>query len=295
MIIISALGGLGNQMYEYSFYQATINAHPSEIVKLDTNYALKREHNGYEVERIFSLRSLKATYSEVKRLGDFCIAGEQDSKLAKLSRSIRFRIGLTKPSFIRQNDYTAFERPLVDLRKGRDYYLYGAFCNYQYFKGIDAMLPSIFAFPPLDERNKLHFVDTDKQIVSLHIRRGDYVSLNAGLLGADYYKAALRLLEETTISQRPLKILVFSDDTHLARECLANLPYDFVYIDGNTGANSYKDMQMMSLCEHNIIANSSFSFWGAFLNKNPDKLVICSKQPFAGCSQPFSYPGWIEL
>jgi hypothetical protein len=118
--------------------------------------------------------------------------------------------------------------------------------------------------------------------VSLHVRRGDYVSSQAtndvhGVCTLDYYRNAISHMARSVESPR---FFIFSDDINWVK---ANLQLDFPceYIANNVGANSYVDMRLMSMCKHNIIANSSFSWWGAWLNSNPNKIVIAPKKWFA--------------
>jgi hypothetical protein len=114
--------------------------------------------------------------------------------------------------------------------------------------------------------------------VSVHIRRGDYVSNPHaskfhGTKGLDYYEKAVERIAETV--KNP-ELFVISDDIEWCKENL-RLPYKTTHIDGNAG---FEDMHIMSHCAHNIIANSSFSWWAAWLNTNPDKVVIAPKKWF---------------
>jgi hypothetical protein len=118
--------------------------------------------------------------------------------------------------------------------------------------------------------------------VSLHIRRGDYLSdKNAkefhGTLPLDYYYKAMAQLN---LLYKDLKVFIFSDDMDWVKANL-KLTNECVYVDFNTGENSVFDMYLMSQCKHNIIANSSFSWWGAWLNQNSSKIVIAPQLWFA--------------
>ena len=93
----------------------------------------------------------------------------------------------------------------------------------------------------------------------------------------DYYKNAVELITKGDTS---FKVFLFSDDIEWVKENLS-LPCEMIYVDCNSGRDSYRDMQLMSLCKHNIIANSSFSWWGAYLNTNPEKVVVAPKKWFA--------------
>jgi hypothetical protein len=104
-------------------------------------------------------------------------------------------------------------------------------------------------------------------IISLHVRRGDYLQLSSLNLNLEYYKEALDIF----ISKyQYFKLLIFSDDINWCKQVFLA---DNVFFSENN--SNYVDMCMMTLCDDNIIANSSFSWWGAYLNKNPNKIVIC--------------------
>lgn len=109
-----------------------------------------------------------------------------------------------------------------------------------------------------------------KQIVSVHFRRGDYISLASLNLKLGYYKKALRIF-----SPQSYKLFIFSDDIEYCKTLKIFSKYDVAYISGN---NAGEDLCLMSLCDHNIIANSTFSFWGAMLNQNLDKKVVCPEK-----------------
>lgn len=179
-------------------------------------------------------------------------------------------------------------------------YLAGHWQSEKYFSDASETIRSDFTFRhPLTKQNaELAGRIGQTMAVSLHVRRGDYVSdtkANAahGLCSLEYYRAAVLLMAEHV--ECP-EFFVFSDDIAWVK---ANLKIDFPsrYLDHNQGAESYNDMRLMSLCRHHIIANSSFSWWGAWLNPNPDKLVIAPKKWFAYDSNVADlFPaGWVSL
>lgn len=135
--------------------------------------------------------------------------------------------------------------------------------------------------------------------VSLHVRRGDYVSdarthAAHGLCSIDYYRAAVRYIIDRV--EAP-EFFVFSDDIAWARGNL-DISHPCHYLDHNRGAESYNDMRLMSLCHHHIIANSSFSWWGAWLNPRDDKIVVAPARWFASGNRRLDDlfpPGWVTL
>ncbi len=161
--------------------------------------------------------------------------------------------------------------PLDGFSKYKYLYLDGYFQSEKYFRHIRPQLLNEFSFPGLDTKNqeiKEHIVNTP-HAVSVHIRRGDYLKSNLisnihPVLPVAYYQKAIDLLAD----KYPIELFVFSDDTIWARE---NIKHDKVasnYIHQANAADSWKDMALMTQCRHHIIANSSFSWWGAWLSEN---------------------------
>ena len=118
----------------------------------------------------------------------------------------------------------------------------------------------------------------DQSSVSLNIRRGDFVSnphsAFNGILGIPYYEKAFKTLTENNVQN--ICIFVFSDDIEWAKKNLI-LPCKMIYVS-RPEIPDYEELMLISMCSHNIIANSTFSWWGAWLNKNPNKIVIATKQ-----------------
>ena len=136
---------------------------------------------------------------------------------------------------------------------------------------------------PLGSRNKelLSLIRTVNS-VSLHIRRGDYVSnpdTNSalGTCSLEYYR---HCIEHIASNVENPHFFLFSDDINWVRDNL-KIKYPTTVVDGNSADTNYADLHLMSNCKHNIIANSSFSWWGAWLNNNPDKIIIAPKIWFA--------------
>ena len=163
-------------------------------------------------------------------------------------------------------NYRELPNPLGD-----SYYLDGYWQSEKYFKEIEHIIRE--DFKPNDEvvekLKKTSLIET--KTVSLHVRRGDYINLNEyhPIQTIEYYKNAVELIGDYD------HIFVFSDDIEW---CKKNLNFDnMVFMEGFT---DIEDMYLMSMCKNNIIANSTFSWWGAWLNKNSDKKVIAPKKWF---------------
>jgi hypothetical protein len=169
-------------------------------------------------------------------------------------------------------DSTAFT---LDTTKSWD--IYGWFHTFNYFHEFEQDLQSLFTFRPHIREEATRQIDNIKNsepypLVSLHVRRGDYVAVASLNLELSYYTKALNVLFEK-FDYAYFKLLVFSDDIQWCKQNIQG--ENIVYVENNS---NYVDMCMMSMCDHNIIANSSFSWWGAYLNQSTDKIVICPNE-----------------
>lgn len=161
-------------------------------------------------------------------------------------------------------------------------YLSGYWQTEKYFSGIENEIKTLFKFRDClrgKNREYQERIQSDEyESVSLHVRRGDYVgNSEVDICGKAYYQRALEII--CSKIKKP-KFFIFSDDLAWCRQKLGI--ENAVYIAGNTGGDSYKDMQLMTLCRHHIIPNSSFSWWGAWLGEKEDSIVIGPKRWFNG-------------
>lgn len=159
----------------------------------------------------------------------------------------------------------------------------GYWFSYKYFDHIRDVLRKDFTPRQIDERNQalLTQIKNTENPVAVHIRRGDYVSNpNAnkfhGVLSLDYYRQAVRLITDKVPNAQ---FYVFSDDASWVKEHFTFLENP-VFVDFNGDANNHMDIFLMSNCKHNIIANSGFSWWGAYLNDHKNKTVIAPRAWF---------------
>jgi len=245
------LGGLGNQMFQYAFCVAL--REKGHKVKIDLSYYdYYKMHNGYELERVFGIKEDYISESGVHMLW-----------LRILNRFF--------PSYLCSDDREYSTSKLINPKK----YLFGYWQNENYFSGVKPQLRSLFKFRNIDPVN-LGIADQMDSVesVSLHIRRGDYVDCGIDLMDEIYYQNAILKIKEMT--SNPI-FYIFSDDAVAAERMASKMGIHYQLIQHNKGRDSYKDMFLMSKCHHNIIANSSFSWWGAWLNTNANKIVIAPK------------------
>lgn len=268
MIIVKVMAGLGNQMFQYALFRSLLKQ--GRDAKLDISYYKKfLAHNGYELPRIFNITEYYATKQESSNLGDI--------RLDIISRIIRKFI-YTKKTHIIQNigEGFGFDPTVLELD---NLYLQGYWQSEKYFLFAEDELRRDFTFKkPLDPKNQSieHLINQSNSI-SLHVRRGDYVKApNLGeVCTIEYYRNAINYIKSSL--ENPA-FFVFSDDICWCKQHLQI--NNAVYVEGNYGLDSYKDMQLMSSCKHNIISNSSFSWWGAWLNSNKKKIVIAPDKWF---------------
>ncbi len=277
MIILQLSGGLGNQMFQYAFGRAISKRLGVELV-LDLSDPTLQIHNGYELRRTFNIQARAATKSDIKTvLGLF--------RHNNVKRVIR-KLGLSQFFPMSYLIETHFNFMPQTLKISDNTYLSGYWQSEKYFKEvIDIIFEDFTFFLPMSEMNQslsADIIDEKETAISLHVRRGDFVNnleFNKvhGNLSQEYYISAIKFMAEHVKSPR---FYVFSDDMNWACNNLGS-SFPFIFVDHNRGKLSYEDMRLMSLCKHNIIANSSFSWWGAWLNSNPEKMVIAPKYWFS--------------
>lgn len=267
MKIVRILGGLGNQMFQYAFALALQNRNPEETVEIDTSafngYPL---HSGYQIKEIFGENLPVASKSEITRINYPYF----HYRLWQIGK----RILPKRKSVFWEKDDMVYDKA-VFRNEDRDTYYDGYWQTELYFKSSERIIRQMLTFPELDSRNKI-FMDqlSGENLVSIHVRRGDYLKepLFQGLTDIDYYERAISEISKKTDVDR---FLVFSNDIQWCKENIARMcKGKCEFVDWNTGRDSYRDMQLMSMCNHNIVANSSFSWWGAWLNNKNDKIVI---------------------
>lgn len=276
MKIVNINSGMGNQMFQLAFYLSLKNRFKNEVIKIDKSwYDVEKFHNGFELCKVFNIDFPYSTNQENELLGR---AGYTlyDRIKRKFLPSKKSEIIESKEQLFRYNSG-------LYGKKGEDNYYRGYWQSYKYFDSISEIVKSCFIFPSFTEKENItieSYIENNRNnTISIHVRRGDYLNqkLLSNLCSTNYYQNAIAKIENKI--KNPVYI-VFSDDIQWCKE---NLDLSNVkFIDWNMGDSSFRDMQLMSLCDHNIIANSSFSWWGAYLNSNEGKTVIAPKDWFTG-------------
>lgn len=274
MIITKLIGGLGNQMFQYATGRRLGYKLGVEL-KLDISAFDEYRLRGYDLGA-FNIQENIATAQEVQKLTQ-----RKKSLFNRLVRRVLRREPKLPTSYVKEKHFH-FDPCILNASDG--VYLDGYWQSEKYFIDIDQIIREDFTL-------KKEQVGKDKEIggnisscesVSLHIRRGDFVS-NArtstihGTCNLNYY---YRCVEEITKNVKNPHFFIFTDDTGWVSKNV-KLSYPATVIDHNGRKKSYEDLMLMSLCSHNIIANSSFSWWGAWLNRNPNKMVFAPLRWFA--------------
>jgi len=267
MVTIRLKGGLGNQMFQYAAAKSLAALHDTEVA-IDKNWFYSQKDSiprNYELSCFDNISPKFSSGSEnffLKRKWEYL----------KLNKFKKFYVEPTGGDF----DEKFFNLP-------SDIHLEGYFQSEKYFEQNEKIIRNEFSFDAISSNDNEEMLRKirDTESVSIHVRRGDYVSNSKtnkkhGVCHPDYYSRAIAHIEQNV--EKPV-FFVFSDDMEWTKN---NLKIDQLkfYIDYNKGKGSFEDMRLMSKCRHNIIANSSFSWWGAWLNNNSEKIVLTPKRWF---------------
>jgi hypothetical protein len=275
-VVVKINGGLGNQMFQYAAGRAT-SLRLNSVFEIETTFfkdALnegehKREYQLNIFPIIAALNLHEISINNYRKQQNY-----RSSFLYKAENVLRKKLGIL-PAYqhIWERKFLTYDPYFQQATKAQLTYLVGDWQNENYFQSAAAVIRTDFTFPAIEAGSLNDAILAQiygSEAVAVHVRRGDY--LLEGIhspVSPEYYQNALNLIRSKVINP---KFFVFSDDISW---CRTNLELaDACFVEHNTGSNNYRDMQLMSNCKHNIIANSSFSWWGAWLNSNPTKIVI---------------------
>jgi hypothetical protein len=259
MIIVKILGGMGNQMFQYAMAKA-LALRTSQELRIDITSLKAHGERRYSFPE-FSLTVGEARFNDYKTLG----LGLFSYPLVRLKKH---------PAYYLENNFSF--NPSLSLRKN-SIYLDGYFQSEKYFVDYENQIRQDFNFKKNINSNEQKYLNemSGYENISLHIRRGDYVTntSNQTLLGSiplNYYLDSVQFLISKLAKP---KFFLFSDDPNWVKENL-KIKSSHVHVIGNVGHESWRDMRLMQNCDHHIIANSSFSWWGAWLNNKKNKIVL---------------------
>ena len=296
MKYVAITGGLGNQMFIYAFCEELrARGLKTALFVLHRANSKKYGHQGYELEKIFNIYpydgfisaiavSFLSLYSQILRF--FPV-----KRRADLYKIIGIHIVQVPENFIYYPEVFSF--------KSKHELFRGTWQSERFFEHAKEKVRNAFVFNTVLISSKTGEIARQMSAltsVSIHIRRGDYLSLKykdgfGNICTMEYYNRAIEFLKEKLVNPH---FYVFTDDimwvkTNFGLE-------DATYIEHNTGSDSWQDMYLMSQCKYNIIANSSFSWWGAWLNSNPEKIVIAPKKWWNSFEKDDVVPdNWIRI
>ena len=276
MLIVQIAGGLGNQMQQYAVYYKLKKM--GKDVKLDLSWFDPKVQKNMLAPREFELSIFKGLEFDV------CTDEERDRFLKRLGlQKISGKILKKLRIWDSDNPKVFAEKEMYhpELFSLEDKYITGYFACQKYYSDVLPELAAKFAFPDhpdemLHTRNMTIADKMDREpSVSVHIRRGDYLDPpNFAILGniatEEYYDSAMKYF---LVKDPDTHFYIFTSDHEYAREKFSD-ESRYTIVDWNTGRNSVQDLMLMSHCRGNICANSTFSFWGARLNRRPDRKVI---------------------
>lgn len=263
MIIIQMAGGLGNQMFQYALYRQLISM--GKIVKMDDEAGFKEDEQRNPALAPFGITYERASRREIIRM--------TDASMFPPARIRRKLFGRHSHSYFEENKL--FQAKVFDWD---NVYLEGYWQSEKYFSNVAEILKKEFRLKSIgglsvQAEERLREIE-QTQAVSIHIRRGDYLLPQNQVLFGDicterYYEKAMK-----TIADRypDVTFYLFTNDSEWAEKWIEK-PYLIVPVEW-AEAKDYELLTLMSRCKHNILANSSFSWWASYLNENPDKMVI---------------------
>jgi len=266
MIITRLIGGLGNQMFQYAAGRRLAHSLDTDL-KIDTSDFTSSKTRNYALD-CFNIQTTLSTPFDLKR-----VAKGNVSRLEKIKRLIDHNWQQNCISYNKEKHFH-FDPDILSL--SNDSYLDGYWQSEKYFLDIGDIIRKEFTISntPSTANQTIAANIQHHHSVAIHIRRGDYItdSVSSQLhdtYNIEYYKKAIEIILEKVSEAH---FYVFSDDPDWVKNNFI-LDNPTTYVSHNNDS-CHEDMKLISLCKHQIIANSSFSWWGAWLNKNPDKIVI---------------------
>ncbi len=261
MITVRLSGGIGNQLFQYAFGRA-LSLRTNQTLVLDT-HSTNNSIRPYGLN-VFNVET--KTVGGVTALSNLVFLKIKD--LVKAHKTIVHEKGFS------------FDQSIYNSTKGG--YFIGLWQSETYFKDSKEIIKKDLTYKkPLSPAGN-SFAEKIKNIesVSIHIRRGDYTNKHTvdkhGLCSKEYYDQAISYIQK---KYSDAYFFIFSDDIAWVKDNL-DLPAHKTYVSGTNSVDHFEELHLMSLCKHNIIANSTFSWWAAWLNNNPLKVVIAPKKWF---------------
>ena len=274
MVIVKLMGGLGNQMFQYAAAKALSVRHEVTL-KVDLSFLNDRSTRENFTFREYELNCFDNSI-QIATTKELSIFNPPNNIIS----SLKSVLGISMPIRYYENTFK-YNESFSELPN--EILLEGYFQSEKYFIQIRSLLLQDFKWRSPATGVNLSLIEKIKSTnsVSIHIRRGDFAEnkvINSihGLCDISYYK---RAISHINLKMENVFFFIFSDDINWAKKEIG-ITSNVVYVDHNIGKESYWDMRLMSYCKHNIIANSSFSWWAGWLNENQSKIVCAPEKWF---------------
>ncbi|MDB5248664.1 MAG: alpha,2-fucosyltransferase [Segetibacter sp.] len=315
MVISKISMGLGNQMFQYAAGKS-LALHKNVPFKVEVHSYKRYKERKYELDTFFAIETEKATEEEIRKyqlkqpvkilwnsifsrnkIPLYSLAYEQD----QLKRMVLKLSEVITPS-AKKKVYLEPEYHFNDsfFKTPDEVFLIGYFMSWKYFEKFEKEIRRDFTVRP-ELVSHLHQIESElrqNNSVSIHIRRGDFTSKKNieihGIISMEFYRNAIAEISSRSPSPH---LYVFSDDIAWVKENLQT-QFPITFVSNEVTKTAVEDFYLMSVCKHNIIANSTFSWWAAYLNNNPGKIVVAPKKWYNSSTYNYKdvYPRrWIVL
>jgi hypothetical protein len=261
MIIIRLMGGLGNQMFQYAFAKSLSIRYNKKLI-IDNTLLNKLKKNPEITPREYELNAFGIKYTN-----------------PFLLKIYLFFLKFIKKSLVYIKEENPYEFKNINLISNKDYLITGYFQSHKYFYSINNNINYYFSFKPLHSSylSLQNLILGLKNSVSVLVRRDDFLFLNdQNVLDENYYYNSFELIK--TKIKNPTFIIFTIGDTAWTNEKFSKLNNCIIIENHIPKLIGYEKLYLITLCDHNIIANSSYGWWGAHLNNNPKKVIIAPRK-----------------
>ena len=284
MILVELKNGLGNQLFQYAFGRQLSILKKTEL-KLNISNCLDNKRN-YLLDH-FKISGVIATNDDYKK---FYFNPQSYSSILKYNILNSFSPAM----IVEETNFHEFKAEILKYSL-RNLYLKGYWQNEKYFLGIEDIIRTDYQLSstlPVKHRQILDQI-TRNNSVSIHFRRTDFIDYNRPIPPLSYYEDAVEYIKS---KNHEAKFYIFSDDIEWVKNNF-RIKYAVEYIDFSRNDDAPYDLELIKSCNHNIIANSSFSWWGAWLNSNPNKIVISPELAYwdRNSNSDFLPASWLKM
>lgn len=275
MIITRLIGGLGNQMFQYAIARSIAHVNKTDI-KLDVS--VYESHEGWiALPRHYELKNLNII-ENVANMREIEEIKGKNRRFQSILEKIPFRSSNRLNCYYKEKEEFYCDSKVFGLKGS--IYLEGYFQTEKYFKNIEELIKNDFMVRTEADETNQSLLDKirSSNAVAVHVRRGDNTPTDSihGVCSSNYYRKGIEIIAEEIADPH---FFIFSNDAKWAKRNLQT-HFPSTYVSHNGIDKGYEDMRLMRNCKHFLIANSTFSWWGAWLSRNPDKIVLAPKRWF---------------